>query len=186
MGKKLRAAWVIGLAAAISFGALRIVDGGRNRRSVARTRARHLQGTSACRRRRLDRDRHAGSRRGCRDRAGHVARHAAARRRAHAQGDHAGHRRKSGAGRRHLQGRRRRDHDLDAGAGEFLHQRPCRGRAERRQALCREDLCESVRRLLGPDGQERRASQGEHRANAISAICQIPRDRPAARAKRRS
>ena len=76
--------------------------------------------------------------------------------------------------------------NLDAGARQQLHRRPCRGRTERRQALHDQDLREGIRRLLRPGRQERRRSQsrlGQMRYRQFAKPGEVP---PAARAKPRS
>ena len=77
--------------------------------------------------------------------------------------------------------------DLDPRARQFLHQRACRRRAQRRQALRGQDLCEGLGRLFGA-----RRPRTPTRPRPASARCGFgnspdrPRRARAARAKPRS
>ena len=101
-----------------------------------------------------DRDARPGG--GRRDRTRHGARDPAARRCAARASLHDRHRRKPrpGYGDLHHRAKRVRFVDLDPGAGQFLHQRACGRRTQRRQALCGQDLREGLGRLLGARQQE--------------------------------
>ena len=161
----------------------------RGQRSMARPGPGHLQQSSDERRRRGDRHRDALSRRGRGDRSGHPAHHAFARRQPPRAADHAGHRPEPGA-----DGGEVRTGtgcqcvgNLDAGARQQLYRRSCRRRTERRQALHDKDLCEGLRRLLGPGRQECRRSQEPGWARCDTGNSRgLARAPPAARARRRS
>ena len=77
--------------------------------------------------------------------------------------------------------------NLDARAHQQLYRRSRGGRAERRQALYGQDLCEGVRRLLRARRQERRRRQEPDWARCDTANSRGPaRVLPAALARRRS
>ena len=60
--------------------------------------------------------------------------------------------------------------NLDARAHQQLYRRACGGRAERRQALYGQDLCEGIRRLLRARRQDRRRRQKQTGSDAIPSI----------------
>ena len=103
--------------------------------------------------------------------------------------DYAGHRPKSGTdgGKVRTGAGRQRVGNLDPRSGQQLYRRSCGRRAERRQALHGEDLCQGLRRLFRAGRQERRRSQEPDWARCDTGNSQSPaKVRPAAPARRRS
>ncbi len=166
-------AWMISRRQTLASLALLGATGGRaarsgrpGPRSVARPQAHVFQ-------RRVDRGgqeprkvRGARARRGRGARAGVVLGETAAGRQApHGQAD-VGHRPESCAAGRRLHPRREggRYAHLDPGPGQFLHQRPRRGRTQRRLAAHGDPLHQGLGRLLGADGEDHGRSAGRRSA----------------------